>query len=131
MFLYQLSSWVLTDNTWKVSTPEEVKLTLTKRLVLGCIPPFFIGYFKIVFADTITLYLRQPVRLPVMLRGDCQRVQEDQDQNHPIEGDRLNRQPTFPPESSVPSLHLSAGKRSDVGIIITRSAEVRPPFCTF
>jgi len=56
-----------------------------------------------------TLDLRQPIRLVVVLRGAEGGVEEDEQQNQPIESHRLHRCATVPAADPVPAPQRPAG----------------------
>lgn len=61
-----------------------------------------------------TLYISQPLRLPVMFRGDGQSVEENQEDDQPVENLRLDRCPALPPTQPVPPARISTeGEEAD------------------
>lgn len=65
-----------------------------------------------------TLDLGEPYRLPVVLRGDSQRVEEDQQQHGPVAGRGLDSSPAACPKAPVGSAEAAtAGMRSPLAEI--------------
>lgn len=59
-----------------------------------------------------TLHVGQPLGLLVMLGGDGQGVEENQEDNQPVEDLRLDSRPALPPEQPVPPAGVPAGRRA-------------------
>lgn len=57
-----------------------------------------------------TLHVGQPLGLLVMLGGDGQGVEENQEDDQPVEDLRLDPCPALPPEQPVPPARVPAGR---------------------
>lgn len=62
-----------------------------------------------------TLNVSQPLRLLVMFRGDGQRVEEDQEDDQPVENLGFHGRSAFPPTQSVPPPRVATETTESVG----------------